>query len=212
MITKRIAAILLGALLLPLTAATGIWPARSHAERSGRSAEILDFPLTSHGAVEFEGESGKSLGNPTFTTQLTQAQPASRSKSHQGERDGKTKAVLQLCEDWDMAYQNKDAAPLERILTADYIGIDDEGAITSKADEIALIKNGAYVIESVRMLEEPKVRFHGATAIVTTLAKVKSVYKGVASTITGRATTVCVQGANGQWQIASWHATRLKEQ
>src|ERR1041385_4174742 len=102
------------------------------------------------------------------------------------------KTVIQVCNDWDNAYIEKDAAPLEKLLTPDYIGIDEEGAVTSKADEINLIKTGEYVIFSVEHLEPQKVRFYGSTAIVTTHAKVKQSSKGQTNTVTGRATTVCV--------------------
>ena len=125
-------------------------------------------------------------------------------------RNRDTKAVLKLCEEWDAAYMQKDPAPLEHLLTNDYVGIDDEGAVTSKEDEINLIKTVEYVILSVEHLEPPKVRFHGSTAIVTTYSKVKESSKGKVATLTGRATTVCVK-ENGAWKIASWHASKVKE-
>ena len=119
-------------------------------------------------------------------------------------------AVIQICNAWDAAYIKKDPKPLEKLLTADYIGIDDEGAVTSKADEINLIKSGEYIILSVDHVEPQKVRFYKSTAIVTSHSKVKHVFKGRTNTITGLATTVCVN-ENGQWQIASWHASRVKD-
>ncbi len=121
----------------------------------------------------------------------------------------KNDAVLALVAAWDLAYIQKDAAPLERLLAVDYLGIDDEGAVTSKADEIALIKSGEYVLHSVDEIEPAKVRFYGDTAVVTTHAKVKQTYQGETKTVDGRATTVCVE-RGGRWQIVSWHASRLK--
>ena len=120
------------------------------------------------------------------------------------------KELIQRCDAWDNADVNKDPAPLDKMLTADYIGIDDEGAVTSKADEINLIKSGEYVILSVDHVEAPRVRFFGSTAVVTTHAKVKQSSKGQTNVINGRATTVCVK-QHGEWQIASWHASRVKE-
>jgi ketosteroid isomerase-like protein len=119
-------------------------------------------------------------------------------------------AVLQICNAWDDAYIKKDAKPLGKLLTADFIGIDDEGGITSKEGEINLIKTGEYIILSVDHLEAQKVRIYNSTAIITSHSKVKHVFKGQTNTITGRATTVFVN-QNGQWQIASWHASRVKE-
>lgn len=119
-------------------------------------------------------------------------------------------SVIQICNAWDNAYIKRDSKPLEKLLAADYIGIDDEGVVTSKADEINLIKTGDYIIISVDHLEPLKVRFYGSTAVVTSHSKVKHVFKGQTNTVAGRATTVCVN-QHRQWQIASWQASRVKE-
>jgi ketosteroid isomerase-like protein len=119
-----------------------------------------------------------------------------------------TKTVLKLCNDWDDAYIKKDPAPLDKILATDYIGIDEEGGVTSKSDEINLIKTGEYILLSVEHIEPPQVRFYGTTAVVTTHAKVKQTYKGDTTTAEGRATTVCSK-QSGAWQIASWHASKV---
>jgi len=129
---------------------------------------------------------------------------------NKSDQKAEAKKVIQLCEAWDNAYIKKDPAPLEKMLTVDYLGIDDEGAVTSKTDEINLIKSGEYVIFSVEHIEPPQVRFFGSTAIATTHAKVKQSSKGQTNVVNGRATTVCVN-QHGQWQIASWHASRVKE-
>jgi ketosteroid isomerase-like protein len=118
-------------------------------------------------------------------------------------------AIIQICNAWDDAYIKKDGKPLEKLLAADYIGIDEEGAVTTKGDEINLIKSGEYVIFSVDHIEPQKVRIYGTTAVVTSHARVKHASKGETNTVVGRATTVCVN-QNGQWQIASWHASRVK--
>lgn len=129
---------------------------------------------------------------------------------NKSDQNTESKKVIRACEAWDNAYIEKDSKPLEKLLAADYIGIDDEGAVTSKVDEINLIKSGDYIILSVNHLESQKVRFYGSTAVVTSHAKVKHVFKGQTNTVTGRATTVCVN-QSGRWQIASWHASRVKE-
>src|SRR3954468_24384313 len=110
-------------------------------------------------------------------------------------------AVIQICNAWDDAYIKKDPKPLEKLLTVDYLGIDEEGAVTTKADEINLIKSGEYVIFSVEHIEPQKVRIYGTTAVVTSHATVKHASNGATNTVIGRATTVCVN-QNGRWQIA----------
>jgi ketosteroid isomerase-like protein len=123
-------------------------------------------------------------------------------------KDARAEAVLKLLDDWDNAYIKKDAAPLEKFLADDYIGIDENGDITRKPEEIALIKTGEYVIHSVNHIEPPSVRFHGSTAVATTFATVKQTYKGETSEFKARATTVCIE-KNGSWIVVSWHGSKL---
>jgi ketosteroid isomerase-like protein len=123
--------------------------------------------------------------------------------------DAKTTAVLKLLEDWDNAYIKKDAGPLENFVSEDYIGIDENGEVTRKGEEIALIKSGEYVIHSVKYLEPPTIRFYGSTAVATTFASVKQTYKGATSEFKARATTVCVE-KDGRWIVVSWHGSKLQ--
>jgi hypothetical protein len=114
--------------------------------------------------------------------------------------NARTTAVLKLLEDWDNAYIKKDAAPLENFLAEDYIGIDENGDVIRKPEEIALIKSGEYVIHSVNHIHPPTVRFYGATAVATTFANVKQTYKGE--------TSVCIE-KDGRWIVVSWHGSKL---
>ncbi len=119
--------------------------------------------------------------------------------------------VLKLIADWDEVYLKKNAAPLEKMLAENYISIDHDGEVTRKADEIELVKKEEYVLISVDHVEPPQVRFYGATAVVTTLAKVKQKYQGKESSFLGRATTVCVEKKDGGWEVVSWHASNVEE-
>jgi ketosteroid isomerase-like protein len=124
--------------------------------------------------------------------------------------DAKTKAILKLLEDWDNAYIKKDATPLLKLLSDDFIGIDENGEVTHKTDEISLITTGEYVIHSVKYLEPPVIRIYGATAIATTYATVNQTYKGQPGEFKGRSTTVCVE-KEGRWVAVSWHGSKLSE-
>jgi ketosteroid isomerase-like protein len=125
--------------------------------------------------------------------------------------DDRTTTVLKIIEAWDAAYMKKDAAPLEKLLAENYIGIDDNGEVTGKSDEIALIKNGEYVIHSVEHIDPPVVRFYEKTAIVTTHSRVSLTYRGKQTNFVGRATTICHEKQSGHWQITSWHASKVEK-
>jgi ketosteroid isomerase-like protein len=125
--------------------------------------------------------------------------------------DPRTSAVLNTIRDWDTAYVTHDHYTIRRLLTDNYIGIDHDGELTTKADEIALAKSGQYTILSVEQIEPRQVRFHGATAVVTSLSNINLKYKGQEKTFKGRATTVCIEKTKGQWEIISWHASKLPD-
>jgi ketosteroid isomerase-like protein len=123
----------------------------------------------------------------------------------------KTNVILKLISDWDDVYLEKDATPLDHLLADDFIGIDNDGEVTHKADEIALVKSGEYILLSVKPIEPHKVRFYGPTAIVTSYSNVQLKYKGKETNFIGRATTVCTQKKGGQWEIVSWHASKAEK-
>src|SRR5262245_24166736 len=118
-------------------------------------------------------------------------------------------SIVRLCTAWDDAYIHRDLAALERILADDYIGIDEEGNVTKKADEITLTKAGDLVIKSVSRIEPLTVRLHGGAAIVTGFSIVNQQYKGADVTGRFRFTIVCIQ-EGGRWRIASWQGSRVK--
>ena len=125
--------------------------------------------------------------------------------------DEKTSAVLKAIRDWDTAYISRDQYAVKRLLAEDYIGIDHAGEVTKKADEVALVKSGEWVLLSVEQIEPRVVRFYGPTAIVTSYSNVHLLVKGVRTNFAGRATTVCVEKKVGQWEIVSWHASSVKK-
>ena len=139
------------------------------------------------------------------------AQPVAGQQKQTGNAGSQTveQTIVRLCTAWDDAYIQRDLASLERILAHDYIGIDDEGNVTKKPDEIALTKSGDLVIKSVSRIEPLTVRVHGHAAIVTGFSTVIQRYKGADTTGQFRFTIVCIQ-EGGHWRIATWQGTRVK--
>jgi ketosteroid isomerase-like protein len=123
----------------------------------------------------------------------------------------KTTAVLNVIREWDNAYARRDSLMVRKYLADDYIGIDHAGEVTRKADEVALVKSGEYVLLSVEQIEPRKVRFYGSTAIVTSYSNVRLSAKGKETNFLGRATTVCAEKKSGHWEIVSWHASKVEK-
>src|SRR4051812_24143028 len=76
--------------------------------------------------------------------------------------DARTSAVLKVIREWDSAYAHRDSLLVRKYLAEDYVGIDHDGEVTIKADEVKLAKSGEYMILSVEQIEPRKVRFYGA--------------------------------------------------
>jgi hypothetical protein len=132
-------------------------------------------------------------------------------------KDGKTEQqLMQLERDWSAAYLNHDTATIDRLLAAEYVGIDGRGIVTNKAQEIEEAKPPkpgdptppfAVLDESVT---DMTVRIYGHVAVVNgrVIEKVRTKEKEVE--IQYRRTTVWVK-RQARWQCVSFHGSRILE-
>src|SRR5262245_16611648 len=84
--------------------------------------------------------------------------------------------VLQLEAEWAKAIQTRDIAALERLLSPEYVGIDPAGAANSKAQEIAMLKNGDLKIDSI-VSGGHRVKVYIGGVVVTGTSTVKGKFK-----------------------------------
>ncbi|HEV2200809.1 MAG TPA: nuclear transport factor 2 family protein [Bryobacteraceae bacterium] len=119
--------------------------------------------------------------------------------------------LIQMERDWSQADVKKDAAALNRILAEDWIGIDFQGTILTKAQVLRQVglHSEATATESTE-LGEMKVRIYGNTAVVSGTEIEKSEYKGHDSSGKYVWTDVFVL-RKGRWQAVSSQSTRLAE-
>jgi ketosteroid isomerase-like protein len=117
--------------------------------------------------------------------------------------------LIQMERDWSEADVKKDAVALNRILAEDWIGIDFEGTVLTKAQVMMQIDlhSGATATETTT-LEEMKVRIFGTTALINGTEIEKSEYKGKDSSGKYVWTDVFVL-RNGRWQAVSSQSTKL---
>src|SRR5712692_1724286 len=126
--------------------------------------------------------------------------------SAQGQSDVE-QTLLQLEHDWSQADLHKDAAALNRILAVDWIGIDFEGTVLTKAQALKGIASDAASLESTT-LRNMKVRIYGDTAIITGTDTEEGEYHGKDSSGSYVWTDVFVR-RNGRWQAVSSQSTKL---
>jgi len=109
---------------------------------------------------------------------------------------------------WRNALIKGDIAAMSSLLADDYMAITPTGTLQTKDETLANLRSGRFHIASIELTDR-KVRFYGATALVTSTADVKAT--GADGDLSGsyRYTRVYVQDAAGVWKIVSWEANRI---
>lgn len=118
--------------------------------------------------------------------------------------------LLKLQREWLDAYQKHDAAALERIEADDFTLTESDGKLTSKAEDVASIKNAkppqpddAFDVEDV------KVRWYGDTAVLTGRVIIKYRNKGQMVAEKYRYTDTYLK-RRGRWQVVASQLTRIR--
>lgn len=108
---------------------------------------------------------------------------------------------------WIAALIHNDVPTINRLLADDYLGINADGTLETKADALALERNGVLKISSI----DPgnlKVHVYGDTAVVTSQVNLQG--RNGDRDITGRYHYTRVYSRkSGEWKIVSFEASRI---
>jgi ketosteroid isomerase-like protein len=118
--------------------------------------------------------------------------------------------IDQLEDHWRDAILNRNVAAMDALLASDYMAITANGTLQSKDEALANLRSGALHIKSLEITDR-KVRFYGATALVTSRAEVSGTTPDGDLTGSFRYTRVYVRDASGAWRIVSFEASRIRE-
>ena len=118
--------------------------------------------------------------------------------------------LLKLQREWLDAYQKHDAEALERIEADDFTLTEADGKVTTKAEDVASIRNAkppqpddAFDVEDV------KVRLYGDTAVLIGRVIIKYRNKGQLVAEQYRYTDTYLK-RRGRWQVVASQLTRLR--
>lgn len=127
------------------------------------------------------------------------------------ERHQKRHQIEQLETQWRQALLQGDVKTMSGLLAEDYIGITSNGTLESKDDTLANLGSGTLHFDSIQ-LSDRKIRFYGATALVTCRADV--VGKAPDGPVSGsfRYTHVYVRDGTGKWRIVSFETSPIRQQ
>jgi ketosteroid isomerase-like protein len=131
--------------------------------------------------------------------------------SASGDRRGSAEQIIrQLDHERIQAQIDADAAALERIYAADFIGVGPSGAVRTKPQVISDFKSGELKFQSITT-DEVQVRIYGNTAIETGRSTMNGQDRGKAVPRDNRFTRVWVK-LHRQWRLVLNHYSPLMMQ
>jgi len=117
------------------------------------------------------------------------------------------KEIENLESQWRMAVVQNDVAAINRLLADDYLGINPNGTLETKADAMAQRRSGTVKISSIEP-DNVKIRVYGDTAVVTSQVDVEG--RDGDRDISGRYHYTRVYSRrDGEWKVVSFEASRM---
>ncbi|HEY9501466.1 MAG TPA: nuclear transport factor 2 family protein [Pyrinomonadaceae bacterium] len=116
--------------------------------------------------------------------------------------------ILQLESEGRKATLENDIKANDRLLADNWLNINPDGSITTKAKLLELLKDGSFKIMSIEN-DEVMVRVYGDAAVVTGRSTTKRAGQG--SEVVGRQVrfTRVYANSKAQWQVVSAHNTLI---
>jgi ketosteroid isomerase-like protein len=127
-----------------------------------------------------------------------------------GERHEVRHEIDHLEDHWRDAILNRNVAAMDTLLASDYMAITANGTLQSKEETLSSLRSGSLHIKTLELTDR-KVRFYGATALVTSRAEVTGTTPEGELTGSYRYTRVYVRDTGGIWRIVSFEASRIRE-
>lgn len=127
----------------------------------------------------------------------------------QASTDKAQRQLLKLQREWLDAYQKHDAAALERIEADDFTLTEADGKITTKADDVASIRNSKPPQPDDRFdVEDVVIRVYGDAAVIMGRVIFRFRNKGEMVAERYRYTDTYLK-RRGRWQVYASQLTRL---
>ena len=118
--------------------------------------------------------------------------------------------IDQLEDEWRDAVLTANTKALDSLLAYDYMAISPSGTLQSREEALENLRSGRVHFTKLDVTDR-KVRFYGATAVVTSLANIQATTPDGQVAGNYRYTRVYVRNAQGAWKIVSFEASRVRE-
>ena len=117
--------------------------------------------------------------------------------------------IDQLEDEWRTAVLSGDVKTMDSLLAGDFMAITPSGTLQSRDETLENLRSGRVHFASLTVTDR-KVRFYGATAVVTSLANVMATTPDGQVTGNYRYTRVYVRNGQGIWKIVSFESSRVR--
>jgi len=144
-----------------------------------------------------------------FSQDTTAATNPQAAKEKEVQNQSNTATVLQVENDLQNSYLHRDLTVHDRCLVDEFVGVDGEGNVYTKQQDMQELKDGTFTLKSFK-LEDVQVRVLGEGAIVTGRNTTTAVYKGKQDTSTTRFVDTFLK-RDGQWRMVYSQDTNLAE-
>lgn len=104
---------------------------------------------------------------------------------------------------------NANTTAIANLLSDDYLGIDGDGSLVTKADTLVGFKDGSVHFTALNTSDR-KIRVYGATVVVVSRAHVIGMHNGKSIDGHYRYTRV-YHRSNGVWKVVSFEASRIHD-
>jgi ketosteroid isomerase-like protein len=134
--------------------------------------------------------------------------------AQRGKKKTYKQVIAQLEEQWLQAVRTNDAATIDKLLSDDYIGINAQGLVSTKAQSLARMQTRQIVINQLDVRDQ-KISIHGDTAVVTSQVEIDATNNATQPPThthnRSRYTRVYLHYPSGVWRIVNFEATRIND-
>jgi ketosteroid isomerase-like protein len=116
--------------------------------------------------------------------------------------------IVTLENQWRRAQLSNDVPAMDKLLSDDYLGINSNGDVVTKNQQLDHMRNRQLVIQKLD-ISDLKIKLIGPIAIVTSLAGVEGTLDGTPLSGSFRYTRVYQRLPGGGWKITNFEVTHI---
>jgi ketosteroid isomerase-like protein len=118
--------------------------------------------------------------------------------------------IDQLEDTWRDAVLKGNTAAMDSLLADDYMAITPSGTLQTKQEALESLRSGRVHFTTLE-ISDRKVRFYGATALVTSVATMEGTTAEGPLSGSFRYTRVYVRNPQGAWKVVSFEANKIRD-